>query len=38
VASLWRGPFGWLPYSLVALSMLSFVGLLGYYNLLGFQF
>ena len=32
------GLFGRLHYSLVALSMLIFVALLGYYNLLGFQF
>lgn len=32
------GLFGRLHYSLVALSMLGFVALLGYYNLLGFQF
>jgi hypothetical protein len=38
VASLRRGLFGRLHYSLVALSMLGFVALLGYYNLLGFQF
>jgi hypothetical protein len=30
------GLFGRLHYSLVALSMLSFVALLGYYNLLDF--
>ena len=37
----WRrrywGLFGRLHYSLVALAALAFVGLLGYYNLLGFQ-
>jgi CubicO group peptidase (beta-lactamase class C family) len=32
------GVFGRLHYSLVALSALTFVALLGYYNLLGFQF
>ena len=32
------GLFGRLYYSLVALSMLTFVVQLGYYNLLGFQF
>ena len=32
------GLFGRLHYSLVALAALAFVGLLGYYNLLGFQF
>lgn len=32
------GLFGRLHYSLVTLSMLNFIALLGYYNLLGFQF
>ena len=32
------GLFGRLHYSLVALSMVVFIALLGYYNLLGFQF
>jgi hypothetical protein len=32
------GLFGRLYYSLVVLSMLTFVAQLGYYNLLGFQF
>jgi CubicO group peptidase (beta-lactamase class C family) len=32
------GLFGRLHFSLVALSMLVFIALLGYYNLLGFQF
>jgi CubicO group peptidase (beta-lactamase class C family) len=32
------GHFGRLHYSLVALSMVVFIALLGYYNLLGFQF
>jgi hypothetical protein len=32
------GVFGRLHYSLVALSALTFVVLLGYYNLLGFRF
>lgn len=32
------GLFGRLHYSLVALSALVFVALLGYYGLLGFQF
>ena len=35
--SYW-GVFGRLHYSLVALSALTFVAVLGYYNLLGFQF
>jgi hypothetical protein len=35
--SYW-GDFGRLHYSLGALSALTFVAVLGYYNLLGFQF
>jgi CubicO group peptidase (beta-lactamase class C family) len=35
--SYW-GVFGRLHYSVVALSALTFIALLGYYNLLGFQF
>jgi hypothetical protein len=32
------GLLGRVQYSLVALSALTFIALLGYYNLIGFQF
>ena len=37
-ARAYWGLFGRLHYSLVALSVLTLVALLGYYNLIGYQF